>query len=140
MIELLLVVAIISILAGIVIAIINPEKQRARVRDAGRQKDIQTLSLALEQYYADNNAYPAGSGTNLSSLTAALIGGTTTYIKAMPTDPVSGYSYCYNLINSQNYVMCAVQESHNDQETAPDGTSCNPSPANMGRYCVSNPL
>ena len=52
--EILLVVGIISILAGIVIVAINPSKQLATVRNAERKSDIKQIDSALTQYYIDN--------------------------------------------------------------------------------------
>ncbi|MEI6396482.1 MAG: LamG-like jellyroll fold domain-containing protein [Candidatus Taylorbacteria bacterium] len=65
--EILLVVAIISILAGIVIVAINPAKQLGSSRDAQRKSDISTIYKAVNQYLIDNGHYPT---TITSTLTA----------------------------------------------------------------------
>ncbi|OGI83407.1 hypothetical protein A2997_01660 [Candidatus Nomurabacteria bacterium RIFCSPLOWO2_01_FULL_36_10b] len=57
--EVLLVVAIIAILAGIVILAINPNKQLADTRDTQRQSDVNTILSAVYQYSIDNNGIPA---------------------------------------------------------------------------------
>ncbi len=57
--EILLVVGIIAILAGIVIVAINPSKQLATVRNTERKSDIKTIYNAITQYYIDNSHYPA---------------------------------------------------------------------------------
>ncbi len=57
--EILLVVGIIAILAGIVIVAINPSKQLATVRNTERKSDIKTIYNAINQYYIDNSRYPA---------------------------------------------------------------------------------
>jgi len=103
--EILLVVGIIAILAGIVIVAINPSKQLATVRNAERKSDIKQIESAITQYYIDNYEYPdsitgtltgicnTGSAsssvgitcTNLIDLTVLV----PDYITAIPTDPQS---------------------------------------------------
>jgi len=62
--EVLLVVAIIAILAGIVIIAINPNKQLGDSRNAQRSADVATILNAVYQYSLDNNGVlPAGITT-----------------------------------------------------------------------------
>jgi prepilin-type N-terminal cleavage/methylation domain-containing protein len=104
--EILLVVAALSILAGIVILAINPVKQLADTRNAQRQVDVNTILNAVYQYSIDNKGnlptIPATAtgicktGTlpatcvsdslvDLSVLTAA-----GKYVVSMPIDPSGG--------------------------------------------------
>jgi prepilin-type N-terminal cleavage/methylation domain-containing protein len=109
--EVLLVVAAISILAAIVIVAINPSKQLGDTRNSQRKNDIGTILNAIYQYQIDNSVLPgsgstgiqvmgcvsaattanicktgatctAGTGTDLSSLTAS-----GKYLISIPTDP-----------------------------------------------------
>ncbi|HIA92074.1 TPA: type II secretion system protein [Candidatus Saccharibacteria bacterium] len=56
-IELLIVIVVIGILAGLVLNAFGNIQERAR--DTERQNDINALHTALELYYADNGYYPA---------------------------------------------------------------------------------
>ena len=98
--EVLLVVAIIAILAGIVIIAINPGKQLADSRNTQRQADVTTILNAVYQYSIDNNgAVPVGvttTATEICATGAASCAGlvdmtiVTTgekYLTAMPKDP-----------------------------------------------------
>lgn len=75
--EILLVVGIIAILAGIVIVAINPSRQLATVRNTERKSDLKQIYNAITQYYIDHNAYPASSTPAV--LTEICDTGTTTY-------------------------------------------------------------
>jgi prepilin-type N-terminal cleavage/methylation domain-containing protein len=55
-IELLIVIAIIAILAGLVLN--NFQGAQAKARDTGRVTDINNLHSKLEEYYNENGAYP----------------------------------------------------------------------------------
>jgi len=113
--EILLVIGIIAILAGIVIIAINPSKQLAQVRNFQRKSDIKQLYNAITQYYIDNSAYPAtlsttalteicntgsvaSTSTSTSGVNCATAGLTNlstlvpTYLVSIPTDPTGSSS------------------------------------------------
>jgi prepilin-type N-terminal cleavage/methylation domain-containing protein len=98
--EVLMVVAIIAILAGIVIIAINPGKQLGDTRNAQRQADVTTILNGAYQYALDNNgvlpasitttsteicATGAGSCTGLVDLSALTASGK--YLVSIPKDP-----------------------------------------------------
>ncbi len=113
--EMLLVIAIIAILAGIVIVAINPAKQIAQANNAQRRSDVLAVLNAVHQYGIDQRGVI--TALNISSISDAAgtctttgdiicIGDTdtdcdinladflasstsATYISAMPTDPSS---------------------------------------------------
>jgi len=97
--EVLLVVAIIAILAGIVILAINPNKQLADTRNAQRQSDVTTILNGVYQYTIDNNGVlpttittttteicqTGGTCTGLADL--GVLTTNETYLVEMPLDP-----------------------------------------------------
>jgi len=119
--EILLVVGIIAILAGIVILAINPSKQLADTRNAQRRSDVLTILNAVYQYSIDRNgvipttvvttfnssadcALNSGkeinNGTSTGStyvdLYTSLVGASSTYLVAIPHDPLAtSTSYGY---------------------------------------------
>jgi type IV pilus assembly protein PilA len=54
LIEILVVIGIIAILAGIVLIAINPARQFAQARDSQRTSNVEALLSAVGQNYADN--------------------------------------------------------------------------------------
>lgn len=121
--EILLVIAIIAILAGIVIIAINPGKQLAEARNAQRRVDVNTILNAIYQYAVDHNGtLPSGITTSAQTIcattdatTTCTTAGLTTinevawdqkYITGIPADPsCSGTgttSACYEIFKSAN--------------------------------------
>jgi prepilin-type N-terminal cleavage/methylation domain-containing protein len=100
--EVLLVVAVIAILAGIVIIAINPGKNLADTRDAQRSADVNTILNGVYQYVLDNDGnLPASitvSATEICNTTGAgcttpaaidlgVLTASGTYLVAIPQDP-----------------------------------------------------
>ena len=99
LIELLVVIAIIGVLASIVLASLDSSRKKGR--DARRLADIKQIQLAMELYYDNYAAFPAGGLTdpgdsnhngyciNASALESQ------GYISKVPTDPSRGTCYSY---------------------------------------------
>jgi prepilin-type N-terminal cleavage/methylation domain-containing protein len=101
--EILLVVGIIAILAGIVILAINPTKQLGDTRNAQRRSDVLTIMNAVYQYALDNQGNlptdldatksdepcAADNGDDAIVLAAddQLNVASSTYLTNIPTDP-----------------------------------------------------
>ena len=131
--EILLVVGIIAILAGIVIVAINPSKQLATVRNTERKSDIKQIDSALQQYYIDNFHYPysltnslteicdTGSQASSSELTATCNSAglvnlselVPTYIVAVPKDPqATGNGTGYEVMQNPTTKKLITVASH----------------------------
>ncbi|MDO8499378.1 MAG: prepilin-type N-terminal cleavage/methylation domain-containing protein [bacterium] len=115
LIELLVVIAIIGLLSTL--AVVALGSARTKARDARRLSDLKQLQTALELYYTDVNAYPAGAGITLGSAAYACLnkaGGFTTaacdtpYMGQVPSDPNTG-SYVYTF-GSNDYTVTATLE------------------------------
>jgi len=81
LIELLIVIAIIGILAGILFVSIG-QTPLIKARDSKRLSELQAIRTALTLYYTDNNAYPATT----DGVLALVSGG---YLQAQPIAPRS---------------------------------------------------
>jgi len=94
LIEVLLVIVIIAILAGIVLIAVNPGRQISQANNAQRNSDVNAILNAVHQYAIDNR----GSLPSAITATATNIGDDATeidicsdlvptYIAAFPFDP-----------------------------------------------------
>jgi general secretion pathway protein G len=77
LIEVLIVMVIITILAGISLALYNNSVIRAR--ETVLATNLRDMREAIDQYYADKNQYPASLETLV----------TDRYIRAVPVDPIT---------------------------------------------------
>lgn len=78
LIEMLIVLAIMGILAGIAAPLYH--KSVIKAREAALKEDLYQMREAIDKYYADLGGYPQG----LSSLAEKR------YIRAIPVDPFTG--------------------------------------------------
>lgn len=105
--EVLLVVAIIAILAGIVIIAINPGKNLGDTRNSQRSADVNTIINGAYQYILDNNGNlpPVGSRTG-----AVAISTTPTEICNQTTTTCTGLVDLAVLTTSGRYVVAIPKD------------------------------
>jgi type II secretory pathway pseudopilin PulG len=90
--------AVLAVLIGGIITLINPITQLRRARDAERKNTLFQLRSALEVFYNDNNSYPVTSGWFSSEPSDVVTnnggnwipGLAPTYIQKLPRDPEGG--------------------------------------------------
>lgn len=140
LIEILISVTLVSILAGLLISVINPAGLRAKARDSQRKADLKQIQTALELYFADNRQYPFSSPTcgavcqwrqvnGSNPLETALETGQ--YINKVPLDPkLAGtnngpcnniesnrYNYLTSADGSQ-YILTSIMENSGSNDEA----------------------
>jgi len=130
LVELLVVLAILSILATVTLAAFN--SSQARGRDTQRKSDLKQIANSLELYYSDYGTYPASDGAGKiegcpSTSATVCIWGTgsftdlkTIYFKILPKDPVAAQNYFYRTITvgsvNQGFQLFAHLENSQDPQ------------------------
>ena len=92
LIELLIVISIIGLLAGVVIAIINPTRQRNRAAEVVNAEAVRKVGSAVEAFTSANGVYPATADCD----SVDLCGG---YLSSWP----AGVTYTY--VDSTHYYI-----------------------------------
>lgn len=131
--ELLVVMAIMSLLVGLGLRTFGSVQQKSR--DGRRKQDMQSISKALELYYNDYKHYPFGSGGKImgcaeNAAEACEWGDVwqnetnqTLYMSKLPVDP-GGSQYFYLAdSNGQTFRIFAYLENTEDASVVlnPDG-------------------
>jgi type IV pilus assembly protein PilA len=104
LIEVMIVVAIIAILAGILIP--NFVNARAQAQTSACESNLRSIATAMELYYADNQRYP-DAGTIPDALNSA----TVQYLNNTPRDPADAgatpgkYSFTQPTGDGQSYLI-----------------------------------
>ncbi len=123
LVELLIVIAVIGILAGVFF--IGVTGFRNSALDARRVADLKNVQNSLELYYSKCRLYPNAtvsgancpSGTGNSPATYAdlvtILRNAQIGITAVPNDPVSGQTYDY-ISDGNNYVLSATLSGDRD--------------------------
>lgn len=128
--ELLIVIVVIGILAGLVLNTFNGIQ--ARARDTERKTDVNSIHAQVEAYHADNGYYPTTANvasatwvaTNLPGLDAEAL-----------NDPTSGsYAYATTVATCDNTAgnLCAAYTLSADLED--DGRGTNDSDSDTADY------
>ena len=108
LIELMIVIAIIAILAGILVP--NFVKARDKARFEASCETIKNIGTAVEMYAADNSGcYPA----SLNKLTPD-------YLKTIPTCPYTNRSYNYSFSVNPNSYSLLSRRVAGDSKTETD--------------------
>jgi general secretion pathway protein G len=89
LIELMVVVALISVLAGM--GVVQYRNSVLRTREAVLREDLFRMRDAIDQYYADKAKYPAG----LEALVAE------GYLRQVPKDPITNSSDTWQTIPAE---------------------------------------
>lgn len=97
LIELLVVISIIGILMGLLL--VSFQGARTSARDGKRKTDLEQIRSALETCRSDTGSYPD-----------SLPGTCSSYLPAIPTDPLSPtYNYSYSG-STNSYQLCTYLE------------------------------
>lgn len=113
LVELLIVMAIISVLAAVIItSAVLPAQKHAR--DTKRKSDLEFIRTGIETYRADCGTYPVLTGSLPANLTGdgstASCDPANIYITTMPADPTPSKSSYYYSSNGTTYVICTALE------------------------------
>lgn len=87
--EMMIVVAIIAILAGILIP--NFTRARAQAATSGCMANEKMIATALELYFTDHQAYPPAGNVD-QSFVQSMSG----YLNQIPVDPAAGAGHYYS--------------------------------------------
>ena len=114
-IELLVVMAVLAVLAGIVLFDINPERLIKQSRDTKSRTELNQMKASLQLYYNENKSYPAGAGSLKPD-----------YMKMLPANynygPIGAPpSQNYEATATINYTISADDESSQRCGHGPQG-------------------
>lgn len=127
LIELLLVLGILAVLAGIVILAMNPGKQFAELRNAQRRNDLTTILTAVYQYQSDRGAFPpdikatakgicrTGAASCHNGVSLSLLSGS--ILPHIPSDPLAsetGTGTDYTILKTRdNHITVSAPRAEN---------------------------
>lgn len=151
LVELLIVIALISSLAGLFVG--GFRSSQAKGRDVKRKSDLKEIANALELLASDYHKYPddsngvikacpfdpsGGTSTDCAWGVGSLTDGATIYLKTLPKDPDSNLSYFYRIVASsgnQKFQIFTHLENSKDKDCI--GGDC-ASPAGISYFCGSS--
>jgi len=142
LVELLVVIAVVGILSGTVITLINPANYLKKGRDTQRKSDLSVIQSAFEIYKADLGIYPPQP---LPSCGNPLTAGSppSTYMRRFPCDPRNTGQHVYRYVPSAGntaYSLIACLENTSDLQKDPTNNSayCTGGTTNWS-YTVQSP-
>jgi len=143
LVELLVVIAVVGILSGTVITLINPANYLKKGRDTQRKSDLSVIQSALEIFKADLGVYPFAA--QIPTCGNPLIGGApaSTYLRRYPCDPRNTGQHVYRYVVSAgnaSYSLIACLENTSDLQKDPTNNSayCTGGTTNWS-YTVQSP-
>lgn len=143
LVELLVVMGILGVLVSLVAG--NFRFSQIRGRDTQRKSDLKQIANALELFYSDYNQYPSSEdGYIMACYYLQGVGGNkcdwgegefrdvydnlstkTVYLKTLPKDPSSAYSYYYRTIEeNQKFQIFAFLENSEDPDCLGGSGNC----------------
>ncbi len=145
MIEVLIVIALIGVLSGAFLVLVNPKAQLQKARDSQRKSNLRQIQSSLEVYRADCGEYPASLGSKITSSVPPCSSPNVTYMQTVPKDPKTGNSYYYcttaGLCASSTslYSLYACIENISDPESLPSPPAALGCPSGSEYIKYSNP-
>jgi prepilin-type N-terminal cleavage/methylation domain-containing protein len=144
LIELLVVMAIISVLSGISLLALRGARESGR--DARRKADLEHISSGIEIYKADCNSYPTTltAGSSLVGNGAGSCSASNTYIQSVPDDPDSTRDYDYDPLpggctTCPQYILWTSLETEPTPTLPPYCTGSSNCGTPGCNFCVRNP-
>lgn len=125
LVELLVVIGVLGILAGILFLSVAPAEQAKKGRDAQRKSDLSQIRLAVEKYYEDTKRYPV-STSDFMIQSGNWDRPWQPYMVKVPKDPLAtNKPYAYIAASDgQSYQIYALLERKNDPQACTGG--CGP--------------
>ncbi len=116
LVEVLITIAVLSILMVGVLALINPVSEVKKGLDAKRKSDLAQIQRLLELYYHDNGEYPSSLPFGDSW---------DTYSNQLPNDPSHPKKYAYRSEGQSYYLYASLDQGASDKSVCKsDGTRC----------------
>ena len=156
LVELMVVIGMLSIIAGGLITMIDPIGKIRKANDAKRMSDLSQVQKALEIYYQDNESYPPSIEYKITFEGMPIEWGKRwgpveqPYMAALPKDPSPNGKYLYvTNPREQSYVIYAWLENIGNKDpvcesddkikckSVPPGQNCHTT--NGCNYAVSSP-
>lgn len=114
LVELLIVISLVGILAGVTISIINPVKQRHVAEDGVRQANLEKYALGIEAYANATGKYPASVTLGANNVPVnPEIEKLSEFVSKVPKDeptPLLDYTY-YGLVDNSVFSIYVLKAS-----------------------------